>query len=102
VYGFDDRYRGIDNSRKVVMMHEDDMEAIGVSAEDEVDITSHFNGQKRELKNFQVVPYAIAKGCVGVYFPEGNVLIAVDNKSPESLCPSSKFVEVAVKKSRQV
>jgi molybdopterin-dependent oxidoreductase alpha subunit len=102
IYGFDDRYRGIDNSRKVIMMNEADMETIGLSAEDEVDITSHFNGEKRELNNFQVVPYKIAKGCVGVYFPEGNVLVAIDNKSPESLCPSSKFVEVAVKKSQKI
>ncbi|MEX2595106.1 MAG: FdhF/YdeP family oxidoreductase [Anditalea sp.] len=99
VYGFNDRYRGINNSRKVVMMHKEDIESIGVAAEDWVDITSHFNGEKRVLKKFQIVPYAIAKGCVGVYFPEGNVLIAIDNKSPESLCPSSKFVEVSVKKS---
>jgi molybdopterin-dependent oxidoreductase alpha subunit len=100
VYGFNDRYRGINNSRNVVMMHQEDMETVGVEAESWVDITSHFKGEKRVLKSMQVVPYAIAKGCVGVYFPEGNVLVAIDNKSPESLCPSSKFVEVSVKKSR--
>ncbi|WP_373494295.1 molybdopterin-dependent oxidoreductase, partial [Aquiflexum sp.] len=99
VYGFDDRYRGIKNSREVVMMHEDDMKTIGVASEDFVDITGHFNGQKRELRDFQVVPYQISKGCVGVYFPEGNVLVAIDNKSPESFCPASKFVEVSIKKS---
>ncbi|WP_373520314.1 FdhF/YdeP family oxidoreductase [Aquiflexum sp.] len=99
IYGFDDRYRGIKNSREVVMMHEDDMKTIGVASEDFVNITSHFNGQKRELRDFQVVPYMISKGCVGVYFPEGNVLVAIDNKSPESFCPASKFVEVSIKKS---
>lgn len=98
IYGMDDRYRGIKNSREVVMMHEEDMKTIGVVSEDFVDITSHFNGQKRELRDFQVVPYQIAKGCVGVYFPEGNVLVAIDNKSSESLCPASKFVEVSIKK----
>lgn len=99
IYGYDDRYRGINNSREVVMMHEEDMKKIGVASEDFVDIISHFNGQRRELRDFQVVPYQIAKGCVGVYFPEGNVLVAIDNKSPESLCPASKFVEVSIKKS---
>jgi molybdopterin-dependent oxidoreductase alpha subunit len=99
VYGYNDRYRGISDSRKVVMMHKDDMQSIGASAEELVDITSHFNGETRVLEGFQIVPYAIAKGCVGVYFPEGNVLIAIDNHSAESLCPSSKFVEVSIKKS---
>jgi molybdopterin-dependent oxidoreductase alpha subunit len=99
IYGLDDRYRGIKNSREVIMMHEEDMKTIGVVSEDFVDITSHFNGQKRELRDFQVVPYQIAKGCVGVYFPEGNVLVAIDNNSPESFCPASKFVEVSIKKS---
>jgi molybdopterin-dependent oxidoreductase alpha subunit len=99
VYGFDDRYRGIKNSREVVMMHEEDMLTVGVISGDYVGITSYFNGEKRFLKNFQVVPYQIAKGCVGVYFPEGNVLIAVDNNSPESFCPASKFVEVSILKS---
>lgn len=99
VYGLNDRYRGISDSRKVVMMHQDDMQSIGASAEEMVDITSHFNGEKRVLERFQIVPYAIAKGCVGIYFPEGNVLIAIDNHSAESLCPSSKFVEVSIKKS---
>jgi anaerobic selenocysteine-containing dehydrogenase len=99
VYGFNDRYRGINNSREVVMMHEEDIRVLGAKAEDFVDITSYYNGEKRILRNFQLVPYQIAKGCVGVYFPEGNVLIAIDNKSPESHCPASKFVEVSIKKS---
>ncbi len=81
------------------MMHKEDIQSIGAAAEDWVDITSYFNGERRVLKHFQIVPYAIAKGCVGVYFPEGNVLVAIDNKSPESLCPSSKSVEVSIKKS---
>ena len=102
VYGFNDRYRGINGSREVVMMHEEDMAAVGVLAEEYVDITSYYNGEKRYLRNFQVVPYPISKGCVGVYFPEGNVLIALDNQSPESLCPASKFVEVSIQKSQNL
>ena len=99
VYGLDDRYRGIHNSRDIIMMHEEDIKAIDGQPEERVDIISHFNGEKRILKGMQIVPYDIAKGCVGVYFPEGNILIAIDNKSPESHCPSSKFVEVSIEKS---
>ncbi|MEX2438237.1 MAG: FdhF/YdeP family oxidoreductase, partial [Candidatus Babeliales bacterium] len=98
VYGFDDRYRGIQSNRKVVMMCTDDMDTIGVIAKDFVDITSHFNGEKRMIKNYQVIPYNISKGCAGMYFPEGNVLVSIDNISSESLCPSSKFIEVSINK----
>jgi len=100
VYAYNDRYRGIEGSRSVVMMHEADMELLEVQSGDLVDISSHFNGTVRSLTKFQVVPYPISRGCVGVYFPEGNVLVAIDNKSPESFCPSSKFVEVSIQKIR--
>ncbi|WP_162340306.1 FdhF/YdeP family oxidoreductase [Cyclobacterium salsum] len=94
VYGYDDRYRGIANSREVVMMHADDMQEYGCKAGDRVKLTSIFEGEERTLEGFQVVPYAITKGCLAVYFPEGNVLVALGNRSGESQCPASKFVEV--------
>lgn len=99
VYGYADRYRGIHHSRHVVMIHAEDMEAIGVEAKDRVDVTSYFKGEERTLKGHQAIPYPISKGCAGMYFPEGNVLVAIDNRSPESLCPASKFIEVSITKS---
>lgn len=102
IYGYSDRYRGIENSRQVIMMNEEDMKKLNLKAKERVNITSHFNGKKRSISNYQIVPYDISKGCVGMYFPEGNVLVAIDNKSPESLCPSSKFIEVSIKKSANV
>jgi len=99
IYGYSDRYRGIENSREVVLMNRIDIKTLGLQAKDYVNITSHFKGEKRTLNNFQVVPYNISRGCIGMYFPEGNVLVAIDNKSPESFCPSSKFVEVSIQKS---
>jgi anaerobic selenocysteine-containing dehydrogenase len=99
IYGYSDRYRGIENSRQVVLMNELDMKKLGLQAKDYVDIISHFEGQTRTIHDYQVVPYDISAGCVGLYFPEGNVLVALDNKSPESLCPASKFVEVSIQKS---
>jgi molybdopterin-dependent oxidoreductase alpha subunit len=99
IYGYSDRYRGIENSRQVVLMNELDMKKLGLQAKDYVDIISHFEGQTRTIHDYQVVPYDISAGCVGLYFPEGNVLVALDNKSPESQCPASKFVEVSIQKS---
>lgn len=96
VYSFNDRYRGIANSREVVMMHPEDMQEYGCKSGDLVKLTSHFEGEQRVLEGFQVIPYAISKGCLAVYFPEGNVLIALGNRSEESHCPASKYVEVHV------
>ena len=98
IYGFDDRYRGISGEREVVLMNSQDMELYGFSEKEVVNITSYFDAKERYLNGFKVVGYPITKGCVAVYFPEGNVLVALDNKTNESQCPASKFVEVSIKK----
>ena len=98
IYGYDDRYRGISNSREVVMMNTDDMKNYNCTAGDLVKLTSIFAGKKRVLEGFQVVPYNIPPGCLSVYFPEGNVLVALDNNSVESHCPASKYIEVFLEK----
>lgn len=98
IYGYDDRYRGISNSREVVMMNAEDMKKYGCEAGDLVKLTSIFAGEKRILTGFQVVPYNISPGCLSVYFPEGNVLVALDNNSTESQCPASKYIEVFLEK----
>src|SRR5690606_30405430 len=98
IYGYDDRYRGIRNSREIVMINADDMEDLDLKIGDKLKITSYFQGEKRILEGFSAVPYDIPKGCVSVYFPEGNVLVAIDNHSPESHCPASKYIEVTLEK----
>lgn len=98
IYGYDDRYRGISNSREVVMMNAEDMKKYNCKAGDLVKLTSVFAGEKRVLEGFQVVPYDISVGCLSVYFPEGNVLVALDNNSAESHCPASKYIEVFLEK----
>ncbi|WP_010181857.1 FdhF/YdeP family oxidoreductase [Aquimarina agarilytica] len=102
VYGFDDRYRGISGDREVVLMNKEDIKNNGFESEEKVNITSYFDGKERYLNGFKIVPYPITKGCLAVYFPEGNVLIALENKANESQCPASKFVEVSIKKQTSI
>ena len=80
------------------MMHKEDIKAINCQPGDKVKITNTSNGTQRVLTGFQLVPYDISRGAVAVYFPEGNVLVALDNKSEESHCPASKYVEVSIEK----
>ena len=98
VYGFDDRYRGISGEREVILMNSQDMETLSFQEKEVVNITSYFEGKERYLNGFKVISYPITRGCVAVYFPEGNVLVAIDNKTKESQCPASKFVEVSINK----
>ncbi|MAU29994.1 MAG: hypothetical protein CMA26_02640, partial [Euryarchaeota archaeon] len=72
IYGMDDRYRGIYNARRVVMMNKDDMRDIGASAGQEVDLTSHWGERKICSERWKVVPYDIPRGNLCSYFPEAN------------------------------
>jgi molybdopterin-dependent oxidoreductase alpha subunit len=94
VYGLSDRYRGIRNERRVVMMNEDDVRELGLSAGQAVDLTSHFRGERRVARRFVVVPYPIPRGCTATYFPEANPLVPIDSVAERSNTPTSKFVVI--------
>ena len=96
IYGLHDRYRGIHNERRVVLMNDQDMKAEGLNAKDEVDLISEYEGEKREAKSFLVVPYDIPTRCIGTYFPEANVLIPYNQFAHTSKTPISKSVVVKV------
>ncbi|WP_027418670.1 FdhF/YdeP family oxidoreductase [Crocinitomix catalasitica] len=96
IYGMDDRYRGILNERRVILMNKSDMDAQGLKNEEVVHIKSHFRGEERIANNFKVIAYNIAKGCAATYFPEANVLVPVDSTAKKSNTPVSKFIEISL------
>jgi molybdopterin-dependent oxidoreductase alpha subunit len=96
LYGLDDRYRGIKNGRRVVMLNPEDMKALGLSEGQVVDLTSHFRGETRVARRFVVVPYRIPRKCAATYFPETNVLVPIDNFAEKSRTPASKSVVISV------
>jgi molybdopterin-dependent oxidoreductase alpha subunit len=98
IYGLDDRYRGVYNERRVVLMNAKDMATAGLKVNDVVDLYSHFNGVTRESKRYIIVPYDIPQGDVATYFPEANTLIPIDSFADKSLTPTSKSVVVTMKK----
>ncbi|PMX56087.1 hypothetical protein C1Y13_29965, partial [Pseudomonas sp. FW305-33] len=77
IYGLNDRYRGILQGRRIVIMNRDDMRDLGLREGMPVDITSHFRGEKRTATKFIAVPYEIPRHCVAAYFPEANVLAPI-------------------------
>ena len=98
IYGFDDRYRGIYNERRVILMNQADMNSRDLKEKDVVDIFNENNGRKRTAHKFLVVPYPIPKGCTATYFPETNVLVPIDSVADKSNTPVSKAVVIKVVK----
>ncbi|MGL1886151.1 MAG: FdhF/YdeP family oxidoreductase [Reichenbachiella sp.] len=98
IYGLDDRYRGIYNERRIILMNAEQAEELGYEKFDVVDMVSNYKGVERRAKNFLIIPYNIPKGNLAAYFPEANVLIPVDQFADKSYTPISKSVRVRVEK----
>lgn len=97
VYTENDRYRGINNNRRVVFLNPEDIEAAGLKAQQVVDLVSHFKGEERVAPKFTVVPYDIPRGCAATYFPEANVLVPVGSVAEKSNTPASKSVVISIR-----
>ncbi len=94
IYGLDDRYRGIRGGRRVVLVHPDDIAALGLAAGDRVDLVSEWADGDRRAPDFQVVAFDTARGCAAAYFPETNVLVPLDSVADRSNTPTSKAIVV--------
>jgi molybdopterin-dependent oxidoreductase alpha subunit len=99
IYGFKDRYRGVDGGRNVLFMNEADILSRDLEAGQPVDITSHFDDGERSIKGFTVVLYKIPKGCVAAYFPEANALVPLGSVAERSGTPTSKSIIVSLEPS---
>ncbi|WP_394175118.1 FdhF/YdeP family oxidoreductase [Thalassotalea litorea] len=100
IYGFDDRYRGINNNRRVLFINEADARKLKLDDGQVVDITSVWeNNETRTVKGFTVNFYDIPRGNVAAYYPETNPLVAIDSFGDLSFTPTSKSVPVYLTKS---
>ena len=97
IYELNDRYRGINGSRRVILMNETDIKERGLMKGEVVDITSYFDDGERFAESFIIVPYPIPKQCAATYFPEANVLVPLKSTAKNSNCPTSKSVIISVK-----
>ncbi len=98
IYGLNDRYRGIYNERRVILMNPRDIEKSGFKKQDIVDLHNHHGGIERIAKDFIIVPYNIPQQCVATYFPEANVLVPLKSVAKQSNTPASKSVIIKIKK----
>ncbi|WP_223558546.1 FdhF/YdeP family oxidoreductase [Chryseobacterium lathyri] len=98
VYGLNDRYRGIFNERRVVMMNEKDIEKAGLKEGDHVDLFNYDDGIERIAPLFIVVKYPIPQKSTMTYFPETNVLVSINNVVNGANMPASKYVRIKIRK----
>ncbi|MEV0280333.1 FdhF/YdeP family oxidoreductase [Streptomyces sp. NPDC050610] len=94
-YAPNDRYRGIHNARRIVMVNPADLDALGVADRGTVDLVSVWHdGKERRAEGFTVVAYPASRGSAAAYYPETNVLVPLDSVADISNCPTSKGVVV--------
>ncbi|MFJ4170145.1 FdhF/YdeP family oxidoreductase [Paenarthrobacter sp. NPDC089714] len=93
-YGLDDRYRGVSEARRVILVHEDDIKELGFQDRDLVDVISTFAGTERRANKFRLIAYPTAKGCAAAYFPEANALVHRELVARESNTPGYKAMTV--------
>ena len=98
IYGLNDRYRGVLNERRVIFMNPEDMKEMGLRELEKVDLISHYKGEKRLAEKFLALPYSIPKKSTATYFPEANVLVALQNKAEISNTPASKTIIISIVK----
>lgn len=95
IYGLDDRYRGIKNGRRVVLVHPEDAQELGLADGSYTDLVSEWtDGIERRATGFRVIHYPTARGCAASYYPETNVLVPLDATADTSNTPASKSVVV--------
>jgi anaerobic selenocysteine-containing dehydrogenase len=99
IYGLDDRYRGVKGGRRVVFMNPADIQTLGLTAGQRVDLVSEWTDtdnrlQERRAKDFLVVPYSTPVGNAAAYYPETNALVPLDHTAVKSNTPVSKAIIV--------
>jgi len=94
IYGLDDRYRGISRGRHVIFVNPEDIAALGLADGQHVDVVSVAEDGERRAVDFRIVSYSTARGCAAAYFPEANVLVALDAVAKKSNTPVSKTIVV--------
>ncbi|WP_373194825.1 FdhF/YdeP family oxidoreductase [Gordonia terrae] len=105
IYGLDDRYRGVKNGRRVLFINAADIETLGYTDGNLVDLISEWslpNGsvETRRAEAFRLVAYPTPAGNVAAYYPETNPLIPLDHVADTSNTPVSKAVVIRLEPHR--
>jgi anaerobic selenocysteine-containing dehydrogenase len=99
IYGYSDRFRGIEGTRMIVLMNRDDVARFDLEEGDEISMVTQSNdGHHREASGFKVIPYDIPAGCIGAYYPETNLLLPIGHYAEGSKTPAAKSIPVTIRR----
>ena len=103
VYGYSDRFRGVEGTRHVVFMNETDMARLGFAQGDAVDLTTALDDHAtRSVRGLRVVAYDIPAGCCGAYYPETNPLFPLAHHEPKAKTPGYKALPVRISRAEAI
>jgi len=101
IYGFSDRYRGVEGGRRVVFVNPRDVEELGFHDGEIVNLLTHWPGDDhvRRARAFRIVSYQTPRGSAAAYYPETNPLVPLDSTAIGSNTPTSKSVIIRLERS---
>jgi len=82
------------------MINPDDIATLGYHDGDHVDLISLLAGPERRASDYRIVSYPTPRGCAAAYYPETNVLIALDHHGPDAQTPAAKAVPIRLERTR--
>jgi molybdopterin-dependent oxidoreductase alpha subunit len=103
IYGLSDRYRGIEDGRRVVLINASDIAALGFGDGETVDLVSEWTDgdgtvEQRRAERFRIVSYPTAQGCAAAYYPEANPLVPLGSVAEKSNTPVSKAIIIRLER----
>ena len=98
IYGYDDRLRGIQGTREVLLMNRSDMARFGLVEGQRVTLAGAAgDGFERAVEGLRVTPYDLPAGSCGAYYPECNPVMSLAHYAEESFVPAAKSVPVRIR-----
>jgi anaerobic selenocysteine-containing dehydrogenase len=89
----------VKGTRMILFMNENDMERLGLSDGESVDVVTEAADEfAREVGGLRVIKYGIPEGNVGGYYPELNPLIPLWHHDAQAKTPAAKAIPVRIRK----
>ena len=99
VYGYEDRLRGINGTRQVVLMHDADLRRFGLTDGDIIDLIGEAgDGVERLVCGLRATRYDIPCGSCAGYYPECNPLLPLWHHAARSHVPAAKSIPVRIRR----
>jgi len=98
IYSNDDRFRGIEGTRKTLFMHRNDIDRLGLRDGEAVEVVCEAGDDvRRAVQGLIITPYNIPEGCCAGYYPECNPLIPLWHHAERSKVPAAKSIPVSIR-----